>query len=407
MPLLSSYRRVLAHPGALRFSSTGLLARLPIAMTGLGIVLLVQAGTGSYAVAGGVAAAFMVANAVVAILQGRLIDTLGQYVVLTAASTVYGTSMGLLVWSVQSDWPIVTSYVAAAVGGAMMPAIGSAVRARWSHVLDSPAEVQTAYALESVVDEAIFIIGPVLVTFLATAVHPAFGLSAAALVGLVGGLAFAAQRGTEPPPHPHDRTAGARAPMPWRTVLPLAVVFAGLGVLFGAAEVTTVAFSDERGAKAYTGALLALWALGSLLAGVITGAVAWKRGPGYRVRWGAVGMALAMAPLPFVDSMVVMGLLLLVGGVAIAPTLIAGLTLTEQTVHPSRLTEGMAVMHTGLVAGVAPGAAVSGYIVDQSGASAAYWVCVVAGVAAALAAMVLPRGEPSRAVVPAPAESLT
>ena len=192
MPLLSSYRRVLAHPGALRFSSAGLLARLPIAMTGLGIVLLVQAGTGSYAVAGGVAAVFMVANAVMAILQGRLIDTLGQYVVLTSASTVYGAAMGLLVWSVQSDWPIITSYGAAAVGGAMMPAIGSAVRARWSHVLESPTEVQTAYALESVLDEAIFIVGPVLVTFLATAVLPAFGLGAAALFGLVGGLAFAA-----------------------------------------------------------------------------------------------------------------------------------------------------------------------------------------------------------------------
>ena len=407
MPFLSSYRRVLAHPGALKFSSTGLVARLPIAMTGLGVVLLVQAGTGSYAVAGGVAAAFMVANAVMAILQGRLIDTLGQSTVLTTAATVYGASMGLLVWSVQDDWPIVASYVAAAVGGAVMPAIGSCVRARWSHVLDDPAEVQTAYALESVVDEAIFIVGPILVTFLATALHPALGLSAAAVLGLVGGLAFAAQRGTEPPPHPHDRAQGAREPMPWRTILPLTVVFAGLGVLFGAAEVTTVAFSDEQGAKAYTGVLLALWALGSLLAGVVTGAIAWRRGPGYRVRWGALGMACAMAPLPFVGSMPLMGLLLLVGGVAIAPTLIAGLTLTERTVHPSRLTEGMAIMHTGLVAGVAPGAALSGYVVDHSGASAAYLVCIAAGVAAALAAQVLPRTEPTRQIEPAPAQSVS
>src|SRR3712207_513389 len=220
MPILSSYRRVLARPGAMKFSITGLVARLPIAMTGLGIVLLVEGGTGSYATAGGVAAAFTVANAVVAILQGRLIDTLGQSVVLTTASTVYGASMGLLAWAVQADWPIVTAYAAAAVGGALMPAIGSCVRARWSYVLDAPGEVQTAYALESVIDEAIFIVGPILVTFLATAVHPTFGLSAAALLGLVGGLAFAAQRGTEPPPHPHDRTKGAREPMPWRTVLP-------------------------------------------------------------------------------------------------------------------------------------------------------------------------------------------
>jgi MFS family permease len=404
MALLSSYRRVLAHPGALKFSGAGLVARLPIAMTGLGIVLLVQAGTGSYAVAGGVSASFMVANAVMAIVQGRLIDTLGQFLVLTIASTVYGTSIGLLVWSVEGDWPIVTSYLAAAVAGGVMPAIGSCVRARWSHVLDVPAEVQTAYALESVIDEAIFIVGPILVTVLATTVHPAFGLGTAAVVGLLGGLAFAVQRGTEPPPHPHDRTAGSRAPMPWRTILPLAVVFAGLGVLFGAAEVTTVAFADEQGAKAYTGVLLALWALGSLVAGVVTGAITWKQGPGHRVRLGAIGMACAMAPLPFVGSMSLMGIVLLVGGVAIAPTLIAGLTLTERSVHPSRLTEGMAIMHTGLVAGVAPGAAVSGYVIDHAGASAAYFVCVAAGVCAALAAQLLPRERPAPAPAPAPAE---
>ena len=59
MPLFSSYRRVLATPGALLFSSTGLVARLPISMAGLGIVFLVEAGTGSYGVAGSVAAAYM------------------------------------------------------------------------------------------------------------------------------------------------------------------------------------------------------------------------------------------------------------------------------------------------------------------------------------------------------------
>lgn len=245
MALLSSYLRVLAVPGALRFSATGLVARLPIAMTGLGIVLLVQAGTGSYGVAGSVAAAFLVANALVSILQGRLIDTLGQALVLSTGSTVFGSSMAVLIWSVEADWPVATSHVAAAVGGAMMPAIGSSVRARWSHVLDAPADVQAAYALESVIDEAVFIVGPILATLLATAIHPALGLGAAAVIGLTGGLAFAAQRSTEPPAHPHDRAAGARVPMPWRTVLPLTVVFAGLGFLFGAAEVTTVAFADE------------------------------------------------------------------------------------------------------------------------------------------------------------------
>jgi MFS family permease len=393
MVSLSSYRTVLTRPGTLRFSLAGVVGRLPISMTGLGIVLLVEMARDSYGLAGAVAAAFMIANAVVAIAMGRLVDTLGQGVVLAAAAIAYGTAMVVLVWSVETDWPIAVTYAAAALAGSALPPIGSCVRARWAYVLDQPAEVQTAFALEAVLDEVVFIVGPILVAVLATTVSPVLGLAAAVVGGVSGSLAFAAQRGTEPPAHPHDRTVGVRPPMPWRTVAPLAVVCLALGILFGAAEVTTVAFADEQGHQGYAGGLLALWALGSLLAGVVTGAVAWRSGPQVRVRWGALGMACAMSPLYFVDSIPLMGLLLLVGGVAIAPTMVAALSLTERTVPVSRLTEGMAIMHTGIVAGVAPGATISGLVVDHSGASAAYLVSLAAGVLAALAAQTVPRGD--------------
>src|SRR3954463_2401676 len=97
MPFLASYRRILATPGALLFSATGLVGRLPISMAGLGIVLLVQAGTGSYGVAGAVAATYMVANAVCAILQGRFVDGWGQRPVLSALAVAFGVGVVLLV----------------------------------------------------------------------------------------------------------------------------------------------------------------------------------------------------------------------------------------------------------------------------------------------------------------------
>ena len=389
--MFTSYRRILAEPGALRFSLTGLVARLPISMVGLGIVLLVSAATGSYGVAGAVAAAYMLANALFAILQGRLVDTLGQARVLSVASVVFGLSTAMVIWSVQADWPIVTTYVFAALGGATLPQVGSCVRARWSYVLDQPADVQTAYALEAVADEAVFMVGPILVTVLATTWHPVAGLAVAVVACLGGTWAFCAQRSTEPPARPHRPSEGARPPMPWPTVIPLAVVCAALGVLFGAAEVTTVAFADEQGHKPWAGGLLALWALGSLSAGVITGAVHWRRGPSFRVRWGALAMACAMTPLYFIDSLPLMGATLFVAGFAIAPTMIASMSLTEATVPSGRLTEGMAIMQTGLVAGVAPGATLSGLVVDHHGAAPAYLVSVGAGVVAALAAQLLPR----------------
>ncbi|MBB3044830.1 MFS transporter [Nocardioides soli] len=393
--MFTSYRRILSAPGALKMSSTALIARLPISMVGLGIVLLVSAATGRYGVAGAVSAAYMVSNAGFAILQGRLLDRLGQGRVLAVASISFGVSISLLVTSVQAGWPIVTTYVFAAIGGAFLPQVGSAVRARWSHVLDQPSDVQTAFALEAVLDEAVFILGPILVAVLATSWHPVAGLVIAVVACVAGTLTFSAQTSTAPPAQPRDDGAGPRPSMPWRAVIPLAVVCAALGVLFGAAEVTTVAFAEEKGHKAVSGALLALWAAGSLSAGVITGAIHWRRGPSTRVRWGSFAMACAMTPLYFVGSLPVMGAVLFVAGFAIAPTMIATMSLTESVVPAGRLTEGMAIMQTGLVAGVAPGATLSGLVVDHQGASAAYLVSVVAGLVAAIAAQTLPRPEGS------------
>lgn len=394
--MLDSYRRVLSRPGAFRFSSAGLVARLPMSMVTLGVVLLVEGETGSYGVAGVVSGVVVLGQASCAVLHGRLVDRFGQGRVLPLAVTGFAVSMALLVMAVTRDWPMLLTYVLAALTGAFQPQVGACVRTRWSHLLDRPREVQTAYALESVLDEVVFVVGPVLATMLATLWHPVAGLVVAVVAGLGGTYAFAAQRATEPPSGQHRR-GGTRLPMPWRTVLPLALVCLSLGALFGSAEVTTVAFAEEAGSRAVSGWLLAVWAVGSMLAGIVTGAIAWKRGPAVRVRWGSFAMMLAMVPPVFVEGFPLMFLALLVGGCSIAPTLIATMSLTEQTVPAGRLTEGMAILHTGLMAGVAPGAAIAGFVVDHHGASAAYLVAVVAGFVAVLGA------QATRTRSPAPA----
>jgi MFS family permease len=389
--MLSSYRSVLTRPGAVWFSAAGLVGRLPLSMAGLGMLLLVQADTGSYGVGGSVSAAYMVANAVVAIPLGRLVDTQGQGRVLSLSALVFGGAMVLLVVTVQADLPMATTYAAAVLAGASLPPIDACVRTRWAHVLDTSDEVETAYAFEAVVDEAVFMTGPIVVTLLGTLVDPVAGIAATVVAGVGGSLAFAVQRGTEPPAHPRDGSTGPRVPLPWRTLAPLTVVCVALGLMFGAAELITVAFASDHGARSASGVLLALWALGSLLAGAATGAIRFRRGLGQRVLWGSVGLVVAMAPLALVQDVALMGALMLVGGLAIAPTLIATTAMIEQVTPPARLTEGMALLQTGLVAGVAPGAAVAGIVVDHAGSSPAYLVPLGAAVLAVTAARVLPR----------------
>lgn len=185
--------------------------------------------------------------------------------------------------------------------------------------------------------------------------------------------------------------------MPWIAIAPLTLVSAALGVVFGAVEVASVGFADEQGNQGAAGFLLAILAFGSLSAGVVTGAITWRRGPLVRLRWGALGMALATAPLVVVPSIPVMLGVLLVGGLAIAPTLIAAMSLAEQVLPRARLTEGMAWIQTGLMAGIAPGAAIAGVVIDEYGASTAYLVCFSGG-ALALVGTLLTR-MPSPATV--------
>jgi MFS family permease len=385
--MLTAYRRVLSVPGALAFSLTGLVARLPISMVSLGIVILVSTSTGSYRLAGAVAAAYLVGNAGFAIVQGRMTDRLGQSRVLPWTILVFALALGLMTWSVEAGWPTPLPQVFACIGGAALPQIGSCIRARWSHNVPDKRQLQTAFAFEAVADEAVFILGPILVTVLATAVHPAAGLGTAVIAGLVGTLALAAQKGTEPPAHRTAVHHGTRVPMGWGVLGPLVAAAVTMGVVFGGVEVATVAFTEELGSKATSGPLLAVLALGSLLAGFVSGTVHWRSSNAARFRWGMLALAVTLVPLPFVNDWALMGLVLFVAGFAVAPTLIAIVAWIEETVPARRLTEGISVMTTGLYVGLAPGAAAVGAVVDRQGASASYWVVVAAAWVGALVAL--------------------
>ena len=145
---------------------------------------------------------------------------------------------------VELDQPTPWPHLAAAVAGATLPQIGSSIRARWSYLVEDKAALHTAYSFESVVDEGVFIVGPALVTGLATMVHPLAGLTFALVATVAGTVVLAGQRRTEPPAtgavH-HDHKPG----MPWRVLAPLIVSAFTMGALLGGAEVATVAFSDE------------------------------------------------------------------------------------------------------------------------------------------------------------------
>jgi hypothetical protein len=257
------------------------------------------------------------------------------------------------------------------------------IRVRWTHLLRGSHRLPTALAMESVVDEFVFIVGPVLVTFLSTTGHATSGVVTAFTLATVGSLLFAAQARTEPPPGGHDSRKGPSA-MATPGLRVLFVVGASVGAILGTLEISLVGFADQMGAKPMSGVLIAALALGSMASGIGWGTVHWETPLRRRLAWVLVLLTLCSLPLLLVDSVGVMVPFVALAGVAVSPSLISSFTLAEVLVPRAAVTEAFTWIGTALGLGVAIGASVAGKIVDVSGANAAF---LVATVAAAIAAV--------------------
>lgn len=385
--MLKPYVHLMRRPGARAFFVAGIVGRMPISMLGLGIVILIARESDSYGLAGAVSGVAVVAGALTGPVQGRLVDRFGQRILILVGTVLCTVALAGLLVAVRADAPSSVLYLVAFVAGGTRPQVGSFVRARWTHLLGRGRALQTAFALEAVGDEVVFIVGPVLVTALATEVSPYAALASAGVLGLGGGIWLAALRASDPPGR--GKSDGTeKAPLPWLSLLLLSIIGLGLGATLGSAEVVTVAFTDEQGQPGMSGVVLAVWALGSLLAGLWYGSVHWRAPVERRLLLGTIALAITLAPLPWVGNTLALGAVLFGAGLTIAPTMVAVTACVEEWVPPQRLTEAITWTVTGLLLGVAPGNAAAGHAVDLWGASTAYWVPVTIGIACALIASV-------------------
>lgn len=362
--LFGNYAGLIDAPAVRNFVLFGLLGRMAVAMLSLGIVLMISGLTGSYATAGLLAGLSVLAGAAGAPMLGRLADRYGQSRVVVVAIPVHCAGLVTLVGCAVLDLPTWLLAVPAIVTGGFYPPIGSFVRARWANRLSGSPRLTTAYALESVFDELMFVTGPVLVTLLATKVHPTAGLAAALVVTIVGGIGFARQRGTDPPP---IESKGRRAFMlrdP--TVFMVTMVTLSTGIAFGALDVAVVAYTSAEQVPWAAGLVLALFALGSASGGLAYGAIPWRVDPLIRVVGTGTLLGLAFLPLVFLSSIGLIAGFAFVSGVAIAPLIVSCTTLVQHRVRKDGLTEALTWVTTGILVGVAVGSWLCGKVADAT-----------------------------------------
>ena len=381
---LRVYLDVLRKPSVSRLLGSAVVGRMPTAMAGLAIVLLVREAGASYAVAGLVAGAYSIALALTSPLLGRLVDRVGQTRVLVGSAAASALSFGALAAAGRSASPAVLA-VLAALAGASIPPVAACMRALWSELLGHSGQLQAAFAVESTVQELIFVIGPPLVALLAAVFSPAAAVLGTGALLLIGVGVFAAT--------PASRAwRGQRRAADWagplrsrgiRAVLASIVLLAGA---FGIVEVTVVADAEQLGSRTLAGPLLALWAAGSMIGGLAFGSRASDRGPEQRMIGLLFLVVAGIALLAVADGLVQLGAGMVLAGLGIAPAIACLYLLVDRLAPAGTVTEAFTWVTTAFATGFAVGNALGGTLVQQVGIHAAFLIAAGGVAAAALLA---------------------
>jgi MFS family permease len=383
------YGQVLRAPHVRALVVYSVIARVPLGITSISLVLFVKQQTGSFAWAGVVTATFALSSAVLGVWMSRLIDRHGQTFVLVGGMAVYCLALGTLVVLGLSGAPIGALVVCAIVAGAQPP-VSTCLRPLWPHLLrDAPQLLPTAYALDALLIEAVFVAGPLLTGVLVALFSPQVAL----LTGLgfiaTGVIGFAS---TEPSrqwrgeAHDAGGLVGALRSPGLQTLTTAAF---GIGSCFGAIEVAFAAYGSSRDMSALAGGLIALNATGSAIGGLWYGANAHRIGPVHRAyvllvcSFGPLMALVAAAPtLGFVIAMAV------ISGMATAPLTTAQNLLAGDLAPRGRVTESFTWLVTALIVGIATGNAVAGALTDVSSWRIAVLAAATLAIVAALVTVV-------------------
>jgi MFS family permease len=364
----SAYARVLRAPSVAPMVGAALLARMPFGILGLALVLFIREQTGSFALAGAVSGVYALAAAASSPLLGRLFDRIGPARVLLPFGSSCGVALTVLLVLGLSDAPGGVLIATAGVSGALTPPISPALRVLLKDILGEEDGLLTvSYALDAILLELVFILGPVLAAAIISVASPAAAVGAAVGCTVTGTVLFGALPSTRrwqavqvPDRHP----LGALISPGIRTLM-LATL--PIGICGGALEVTLTAFGREHGSGAIAGVALSVFSLGSAAGGLLYGSVAARRSPLSDLIVFMFVLPLGFAVLAVANSVAVMLLLAPLAGLALAPLTTVENTLVPGVAPEGTLAESFTWLITATVLGVAAGSALAGVLIDAAG----------------------------------------
>jgi MFS family permease len=383
---MGSYGALLSTPRITRLYVSMTVARLSIGLDGIATVLFLRHEGRSFAVAGAAAGALALGSALGAPFIARLIDRLSARVLAWLAVAHAAGLLGLIALTLAGA-PSLLLIVAGFATGLTLPTVSSVLRSAYARLLDHDRSlIASAFALEAVITETIFVVGPLTTAVLTWIASAAAALVVSAVTVVAGTMWFLA----ELPPEIADRRdpeagerhwAGALRSPGLRTIV---IAMLPVGFAFGAIEVTLPAFADAHGNRSFGGVLIAIWSIGSALGGVIYGTRP-RLLPLRTVHLVvAAFVPVGIAALALAQSQAEMAVLVVLAGLPIAPLIATRNELAGVVALPGSETETFTWPLTALVSGVSVGAAIAGTLADGPGWRAAVGAAVVAAVLGAL-----------------------
>jgi MFS family permease len=353
-------------------------------VTGLAILILVQSARGSFAAGGAATAAYVTGLAAIAPILGRSIDLYGPRRILLACALLFPAALIALIAAVLHAASMPALLALAGLAGACFPPITVCMRTFFKQRFFEGQQLVTAYSVESILIEIIFIAGPLLVALLVAAASPAAAVAAAALSGLVGTLLFLrtpALRDWRIEPRGSRALLGALGEPGFVALLAMVLLFS---TAFGLLEIAVTAYATSLGDAALAGVLLGLMSLGSALGGLAYGSRSWRPAleTQFALMLGVMGAGLTVLALEW--GRWSFAFLAFLAGVVMAPALIIQSTLVAKTVRAAYTTEAFTWSSSALLAGIGIGLAAGGALLEVLPYRAAF---AAAGATAALAAL--------------------
>jgi MFS family permease len=376
---------------------------MPNGMLSLAIVLLLHARTGSFALAGVAVGAFALSNAATAPLQGILVDRLGQPRVLAVCAVGQSAVLALLVLAVNANVPSALTVALVACAGALVPPSMACARALWPTITPDAATRDAAYALDAIIVEVAWVVGPLVVVAAVSLASPSAAVLLCVAITLAGTAALASSshaRRWRPGGQRRSR-AGAISSGPLRRLL---LTIGLTGFWWGALQVGFPALAVHAGSRQAAGVMLGLVSAGGVLGGLIYGAHRWQVSIDRRYPVLLLLMAVLLIPLALAHSLAAGITLSVVAGLAMTPALSCQNTLVGIAAPAEAMTEAFTWTTAAIFAGVAAGSVAAGALVDVAGvggpfASASAALAVAAAVATPQAGLKRARGVSRRALV--------